>query len=138
MSGHSKWANIKHRKGAQDAIRARQFTKAGREIIVAVRAGGPDAEANPRLRAAIVAALQRLVPEYRPENPPEAPPGGGAGAGAAVAAQFLTEFAGDTPWVHLDIAGTSETDKEKGYQPKGATGVMVRTLVNLAVELLAE
>jgi leucyl aminopeptidase len=39
--------------------------------------------------------------------------------------------------VHLDIAGTFETDKEKGYQPKGATGVMVRTLVNLAVELLS-
>ena len=40
MSGHSKWANIKHRKGAQDAAKAKQFTKAGREIVVAAKAGG--------------------------------------------------------------------------------------------------
>ncbi len=63
---------------------------------------------------------------------------GGRKGGAVTAAKFLQHFVGDTPWVHLDIAGTSETDKEKGWQPKGATGVMVRTLVNLAVELLAE
>jgi leucyl aminopeptidase len=63
---------------------------------------------------------------------------GGRKGGAITGAKFLQHFVGDTPWVHLDIAGTSETDKEKGYQPKGATGVMVRTLVNLAVELLSE
>ncbi len=61
---------------------------------------------------------------------------GGRKGGAVTAAKFLQHFVGDTPWVHLDIAGTSETDKDKGYQPKGGTGVMVRTLVNLAVELL--
>jgi leucyl aminopeptidase len=62
---------------------------------------------------------------------------GGRKGGAITGAKFLQHFVGDTPWVHLDIAGTFETDKEKGYQPKGATGVMVRTLVNLAMELIA-
>jgi leucyl aminopeptidase len=63
---------------------------------------------------------------------------GGRKGGAIAGAKFLQHFVGDTPWVHLDIAGTFETDKEKGSQPKGGTGVMVRTLVNLAVELLSE
>jgi leucyl aminopeptidase len=63
---------------------------------------------------------------------------GGRKGGAITGAKFLQQFVADTPWVHLDIAGTFETDKEKGYQPKGGTGVMVRTLVNLAVELLSE
>jgi len=60
---------------------------------------------------------------------------GGRYAGAITAAQFLAEFAGDTPWVHLDIAGTSLSDKERGYLVKGATGVPVRTLVNLVLSL---
>jgi len=60
---------------------------------------------------------------------------GGRLAGAITAALFLAEFAGDTPWVHLDIAGTSMTDKEKNYLIKGATGVPVRTLVNLVLSL---
>jgi len=60
---------------------------------------------------------------------------GGRDAGPITAALFLAEFAGDTPWVHLDIAGTSMTDKEKGYLVKGATGVPVRTLVNLVLSL---
>jgi leucyl aminopeptidase len=60
---------------------------------------------------------------------------GGRLAGASTAAQFLAEFAGDTPWVHLDIAGTSMTGKEKNYLVKGATGVPVRTLVNLVLSL---
>ncbi len=54
MAGHSKWANIKHRKGAQDKKRAKQFTRAIKEITVAVKeGGGPDPEANPSLRNAI-------------------------------------------------------------------------------------
>jgi leucyl aminopeptidase len=60
---------------------------------------------------------------------------GGRLAGAITAAKFLAEFVGDTPWVHLDIAGTSLSDKERGYQIKGATGVPVRTLVNLVLSL---
>jgi leucyl aminopeptidase len=59
-------------------------------------------------------------------------------AGAITAAKFLAEFVGDTPWVHLDIAGTSETDKDKGYQIKGATGNPVRTLVNLVMKMAKE
>ena len=60
---------------------------------------------------------------------------GGRPAGAITAAQFVAEFAGDTPWVHLDIAGTSMTDKQQNYLVKGATGVPVRTLVNLMLSL---
>jgi leucyl aminopeptidase len=57
-------------------------------------------------------------------------------AGAITAAKFLAEFIDNTPWVHLDIAGTSESDKERGYLVKGATGVPVRTLVNLVLSLV--
>ncbi|MDM8567709.1 YebC/PmpR family DNA-binding transcriptional regulator [Candidatus Halobeggiatoa sp. HSG11] len=57
MAGHSKWANIQHRKGAQDAKRGKLFTKLIREITVAARLGGGDADSNPRLRAAIDKAL---------------------------------------------------------------------------------
>jgi len=60
---------------------------------------------------------------------------GGRQAGAITAAQFLAEFTGDTPWVHLDIAGTSMSERERGYLMKGATGVPVRTLVNLVLSL---
>ena len=57
MAGHSKWANIKHRKAAQDAKRGKIFTKLIREITVAARSGGPDASSNPRLRDAVAKAL---------------------------------------------------------------------------------
>lgn len=53
MAGHSKWANIQHRKGRQDAKRGKLFTKLIREITVAAKLGGADSDANPRLRAAI-------------------------------------------------------------------------------------
>ena len=57
MAGHSKWANIQHRKGAQDAKRGKLFTKLIREITVAARMGDPDPASNPRLRVAIDKAL---------------------------------------------------------------------------------
>ncbi|MFC0444326.1 YebC/PmpR family DNA-binding transcriptional regulator [Pseudidiomarina halophila] len=57
MAGHSKWANIKHRKAAQDAKRGKIFTRLIREIVVAAREGGGDPDTNPRLRAAIDKAL---------------------------------------------------------------------------------
>jgi len=60
---------------------------------------------------------------------------GGKWGGAITAAQFLAEFVGDTPWVHLDIAGKEISEKERGYLVKGATGVPVRTLVNLVSSL---
>jgi YebC/PmpR family DNA-binding regulatory protein len=59
MAGHSQFKNIMHRKGAQDARRARSFAKLIREITVAARAGMPDPAANPRLRAAVQAALKQ-------------------------------------------------------------------------------
>jgi len=57
MAGHSKWANTKHRKAAQDAKRGKIFTKIIRELVTAARLGGGDAASNPRLRAAIDKAL---------------------------------------------------------------------------------
>ncbi len=57
MAGHSKWANIKFRKAAQDARRGKIFTKLIKEITVSARLGGGDPDANPRLRAAIDKAL---------------------------------------------------------------------------------
>ena len=60
---------------------------------------------------------------------------GGRAAGSITAAQFLAEFAEDTPWAHLDIAGTYLSEKEKSYLVKGGTGVPTRTLINLAMEL---
>jgi len=57
MAGHSKWANIRHRKAAQDAKRGKTFTKLIREIVVAARVGGPQPEDNPRLRAVMDKAL---------------------------------------------------------------------------------
>ena len=57
---------------------------------------------------------------------------GGRPAGACTAAMFLKEFAGGLPWVHLDVAGTAWSDEAKPWMPKGATGVAVRTLAELA------
>ncbi len=59
---------------------------------------------------------------------------GGRAGGAITGAMFIKEFAGDLPWVHMDIAGTAWADDAKPYQPKGATGVGVRTLVELALD----
>ncbi len=64
MAGHSKWANIKHRKGAQDKKRAKQFTRAIKEITVAIKEGGnPDPETNPALRNAIANAKGINMPK---------------------------------------------------------------------------
>ncbi|UCF67788.1 MAG: YebC/PmpR family DNA-binding transcriptional regulator [Acidobacteriota bacterium] len=68
MAGHSKWANIKHRKSAQDARRAKVFTKIAREIIVAAREGGGDPAGNPRLRSAVAAARAANMPGDRVEK----------------------------------------------------------------------
>ena len=61
MAGHSKWANIKHRKAAQDAKRGKLWTKVLREVTVAARQGGDPAD-NPRLRTAVDKALSANVP----------------------------------------------------------------------------
>ena len=63
MAGHSKWANIQHRKGAQDKKRAKLFSKLGREIMVAAKLGGGDPDMNPRLRLAITTARGQSMPK---------------------------------------------------------------------------
>ena len=62
---------------------------------------------------------------------------GGRAGGAITGALFIKEFAGDGPWVHMDIAGTAWAEEAKPYQPKGATGVAVRTLAELALDAQA-
>jgi YebC/PmpR family DNA-binding regulatory protein len=63
MSGHNKWASIKHKKGANDAKRGKIFTKLIKEITVAARMGGGDPDGNPRLRAAVLAARAENMPK---------------------------------------------------------------------------
>jgi len=63
MAGHSKWANIQHRKKGQDAKRGKLFTKLIREVTVAARAGGSDLDANPRLRLAVEKANKQSMPK---------------------------------------------------------------------------
>jgi YebC/PmpR family DNA-binding regulatory protein len=68
MSGHSKWATIKHKKAATDAKRGRVFTRLIREITIAARIGGGDANSNPRLRTAIAAAKNENMPNENIER----------------------------------------------------------------------
>ena len=63
MAGHSKWANIQHRKGRQDAVRSKLFSKLSKEITVAAKMGDPDPEKNPRLRMAVKEAKSVSVPK---------------------------------------------------------------------------
>ncbi|MDE2738449.1 MAG: YebC/PmpR family DNA-binding transcriptional regulator [Paracoccaceae bacterium] len=63
MAGHSKWANIQHRKGRQDATRSKLFSKLSREITVVAKMGDPDPDKNPRLRLAVKEAKSNSVPK---------------------------------------------------------------------------
>jgi YebC/PmpR family DNA-binding regulatory protein len=63
MSGHNKWSTIKHKKGAADAKRGKMFSKLIKEITIAARMGGGDAEGNPRLRTAVIAARTANMPK---------------------------------------------------------------------------
>src|SRR5712692_243134 len=104
MSGHSKWATIKHKKAAVDARRGKVFTKLIRELTSAARMGGGDADMNPRLRTAVVAAktanmpsdtIQRAIKKGTGELPGEvyeeiSYEGYGAG-GVAVMVRTLTD-----------------------------------------------
>src|SRR3954470_5658222 len=64
MAGHSKWANIQHRKGRQDAKRGKIFTRLIKEITVAARMGGGDPDMNPRLRLAVEQAPDNNMPKH--------------------------------------------------------------------------
>jgi leucyl aminopeptidase len=82
-----------------------------------------------------------MYEEYKEQNKSEVADlknTGGRKASPITAALFVGEFAGETPWVHLDIAGTSMLDKPRGYYGKGATGVPARTLVKLVMALAGE
>ena len=104
MAGHSKWANIKHRKGAQDAKRGKVFTKIAKEITVAAKIGGGDPDGNPRLRTAILKARGVSMPKDNIERAVKKGVGGNDGvdyteksyegygpAGVAVMVQCLTD-----------------------------------------------
>ncbi len=79
MAGHSKWANIKHKKGKADAQRAKLFSKLGREIYVAAKLGGGDPDMNPRLRLAIATARGQSMPKDGIEKNIQKGVGGGEG-----------------------------------------------------------
>ncbi len=104
MAGHSQFKNIMHRKGAQDARRARQFARLIREITVAARQGLPDPAFNPRLRAAVIAARQANMPKDTVDRAIKKATGAGAGedyaevryegygpAGVAIIVEALTD-----------------------------------------------
>src|ERR1700761_1638555 len=104
MAGHSQFKNIMHRKGAQDARRARQFARIIREITVSARHGLPDPASNPRLRAAVTAARQANMPKDTVDRAIKKAAGAGGGddyvdvryegygpAGVAIIIEALTD-----------------------------------------------
>ncbi len=112
MAGHSKWANIQHRKGRQDAKRGKLFTKLIREITVAAKLGGGDAGANPRLRSAIDAALSANMTKDTIER-------------------AVKRGAGDTEGENI------EEIRYEGYGP-GGTAVMVDCMTDNRNRTVAE
>ena len=80
MAGHSKWANIQHRKGRQDAVRSKLFSKFSKEITVAAKMGDPDPDKNPRLRLAIKEAKSQSMPKDNIERAIKKATGGDADA----------------------------------------------------------
>ena len=104
MAGHSKWANIKHRKGAQDAKRGKIFTKINKELTVAAKIGGGDPETNPRLRLAVDRALAVNMPKDNIDR-------------------AIRRAAGQDEATHY------EEPRFEGYGPEGAA-VMVETMTD--------
>jgi len=132
MAGHSKWANIQHRKGAQDKKRGKIFTKLIREISTAARAGGPDPASNPRLRLAMDKARLQSMPKDNVERAIKRATGGeGADAfqevryegygpgGAAVMVKCLTDnrnrTVSDVRYVFSKHGGNLGADGSVGY-----------------------
>ena len=112
MAGHSKWANIQHRKGAQDKKRGKLFTKLIREITIAAKMGGSDLDANPRLRLAVDKAKAQSMPKDNIERAIK------RGAGETEGADYL------------EI-------RYEGYGP-GGTAVMVDCLTDNRNRTVAE
>ena len=112
MAGHSKWANIQHRKKGQDAKRGKLFTKLIREITVSSRAGGSDQDANPRLRLAVEKAYKQSMPKDTVER-------------------AIKRGAGELE------GGNYEESRYEGYGPRG-TAVMVDCLTDNKNRTVAE
>ena len=112
MAGHSKWANIKHRKGAQDAKRGKIFTKIIKEITVSSRIGGGDIESNPRLRKAVENAKAGQV-QYRTDK-------GGVIHCTIGRASFTT--------AQLEKNLTALMDAVNKSKPESAKGVFIKKL----------
>lgn len=112
MAGHSKWANIQHRKGRQDAKRGKLFTKLIREVTIAAKLGGGDPNANPRLRAAIDGAKSQSMPKDTIERAVKRGAGG-------------------------DEGGNLEENIYEGYGP-GGVAVMVDCLTDNKNRTVAE
>ncbi len=96
MAGHSKWANIQHRKGRQDAVRAKMFSKFSKEITVAAKMGDPDPDKNPRLRLAVKEAKAASMPKENIERA-----------------------------IKKSIAGDSENYEEVRYEGYGPSGIAI-------------
>ncbi len=161
MAGHSKWANIKHRKAAQDAKRGKVFTKIIREIVVAARAGGPLPEDNPRLRAVMDKALAANMKKDTIEKAIARGAGGGEGdnyeevtyegygpGGVAVLVECMTDnrnrTVADVRHAFTKRGGNLGTDGSVAYlfSKKGqisfAAGVDEEQLMEVALEAGAE
>ncbi len=132
MAGHSKWANIRHRKAAQDAKRGKIFTKLIRELVVAAKTGGSSVEDNPRLRAAVDKALgsnmkrdtiekaiSRGAGAGEGENYDELTYEGYASGGVAVLVECLTDnrnrTVGEVRHVFTKLGGNLGTDGSVAY-----------------------
>ena len=132
MSGHSKWANIRFRKAAQDAKRGKVFTKLIREITTAARMGGGDESSNPRLRSAVVAALAQNMTRDTIKRAIDRGVGGGEGAdlenityegygvgGVAVMVECMTDnhnrTASDVRHAFTKFGGNLGTSGSVGY-----------------------
>ena len=154
MAGHSKWANIKHRKGAADARRGKVFTKLIKEITVAARMGGGDINANPRLRAAVNAAKTENMPKDNIERAINKGTGelegvsyeestyeGYGPGGAAVFVESLTDNKNRavSEIRHLGAAGcVAWMFDKKGYLVVERSAVDEETLMEAALEAGAE
>ena len=106
MAGHSKWANIKHKKAATDAKRGKIFTRLIKEITVSSRLGGPDASSNPRLRLAIDKARDQNMPKDTIDNAIKRGAGQLEGVAYGVAHRANQRAAADPRW--LAEHGTSD------------------------------
>lgn len=162
MSGHSKWANIKHRKGRQDEKRGRIFGRMIREIVIAARHGGGNLNDNPRLRRVVAAALTANMPKDNIERAIERGTGGGEGeileeityggfapGGVAIMVEVVTDNKNrTTPEIRhafskcggnlAETTAVTHLFERKGYFLIPAEGIEEDQLMELALEAGAE